>query len=206
MTSFLTDRRKELGLTMKEVAEAVGVSEATVSRWESGAIANMRRDRIQALSKVLKVRPTYIMGLTEEPQKIKGAIPVTEQAMIPVLGRVCAGNGCLAQQEILYYEPADVKYSNGEYFYLKVTGDSMAPQICENDLLLIKSQISVDSGDVAVVLVDDMDGMVKKVIYDETNIHLISFNPYYPERHFKDSDVLRVRVIGKVIESKRKWA
>lgn len=54
--------RKKLGLTMKEVAKAVGVSEATVSRWESGKIANMGRDKICALSKVLEISPTEITG------------------------------------------------------------------------------------------------------------------------------------------------
>lgn len=61
MTRYLTDRRKELGLTMKQVAEAVGVSEATVSRWESGQIANMRRDRINNYAKILRVDPNFIM-------------------------------------------------------------------------------------------------------------------------------------------------
>ena len=53
MSNYLTDRRKALGLTMKQVAEAVGVSEATVSRWESGQIANMRRDRINSYAQIL---------------------------------------------------------------------------------------------------------------------------------------------------------
>ena len=55
INSKLKNRRKELGLTMKEVAAAVGVSEGTVSRWESGNIANMGRDKIYALSKILKM-------------------------------------------------------------------------------------------------------------------------------------------------------
>lgn len=54
-------RRKELGYTMKEIANAVGVSEATVSRWESGDIRNMRRDKIAALSRVLDVPPAVLM-------------------------------------------------------------------------------------------------------------------------------------------------
>ena len=61
MTKYLTDRRKELGLTMKQVAEAVGVSEATVSRWESGQIANMRRDRINSYAHILQTTPNFIM-------------------------------------------------------------------------------------------------------------------------------------------------
>lgn len=72
MSNYLAERRKELGLTMKQVAEAVGVSEATVSRWESGQIANMRRDRIGTYAKVLQVRPTFIMtGEPESPETQK---------------------------------------------------------------------------------------------------------------------------------------
>lgn len=61
MPNYLADRRKELGITQKEVADYVGVSEATVSRWESGAIANMRRDRINLYAKILCTRPSFIM-------------------------------------------------------------------------------------------------------------------------------------------------
>lgn len=60
---ILRNRRLELHLTMKQIADAVGVSEGTVSRWESGDIDNMRRDKIAALSKVLSLDPLVIMGL-----------------------------------------------------------------------------------------------------------------------------------------------
>lgn len=69
MKNYLATRRKELGLTMKEVASAIGVSEATVSRWESGAIANMRRDRIAQYARILKTTPTFIMtGCIEDDE------------------------------------------------------------------------------------------------------------------------------------------
>lgn len=58
---ILKARRQELGLTMKEVARLVGVNEGTISRWESGDIANMRRDKIMALSKALQISPAVIM-------------------------------------------------------------------------------------------------------------------------------------------------
>lgn len=63
----LRQRRQALGMTLKEVADAVGVSEATVSRWESGDIANMKRDKIAALASVLHVSPSVIMGWEEPP-------------------------------------------------------------------------------------------------------------------------------------------
>lgn len=58
---IIRNRRIELGLTMKELADAVGVSEGTISRWESGHIANMRRDKIVTLAKVLQISPSTIM-------------------------------------------------------------------------------------------------------------------------------------------------
>lgn len=65
----LKNRRKELSLTMLEVAQKVGVSEATVSRWESGDIANMRRDKIALLAEALQVTPAYIMGWDENDEQ-----------------------------------------------------------------------------------------------------------------------------------------
>ena len=59
----IKQRRLELGLTLEKVANYVGVSKATVSRWESGEIENMRRDRIAKLSEILKVKPNFIMGI-----------------------------------------------------------------------------------------------------------------------------------------------
>jgi len=61
VNDILKSRREELGLTMKELADSVGVSESTISRWESGDIANMRRDKIVALAKALSISPSVIM-------------------------------------------------------------------------------------------------------------------------------------------------
>ena len=60
--TLIKNRRIELGLTMKDVAAACSVTEATVSRWESGDIENMRRDKIYSLAKVLSISPEEIMG------------------------------------------------------------------------------------------------------------------------------------------------
>lgn len=64
-SSRLKSRRKELGLTLNDIANLMGVSEATVQRWESGAIKNLRYERISALASVLNVSPSYLMGWTE---------------------------------------------------------------------------------------------------------------------------------------------
>ena len=62
-------RREALGLTQEELANAVGVTKGSISRWESGDISNMRRDRIQKLAKALKVSPVDL--LAEETEGLK---------------------------------------------------------------------------------------------------------------------------------------
>ncbi len=59
---FIKERRLDLRLTQKEVADYTGVAEATVSRWESGEISNMRRNRIEKLAKILQTEPLNIMA------------------------------------------------------------------------------------------------------------------------------------------------
>ena len=91
-----------------------------------------------------------------------------------------------------------------EYFYLQVVGDSMYPEMEEGDLVLARRQDSVDSGSYAVVIIDNEDGVIKRVVYDKDYVELESVNPMYPPRRFEGADVLRVRVFGLVKEIKRK--
>ena len=76
----------------------------------------------------------------------------------------------------------------------------MSPLIDDGSKILIRMQDSVDSGQIAVVLIDNEEAVVKKVEYGSDFITLISINPYYPPRRFEGSDVLRVRVVGVVKE------
>lgn len=70
---IIKHRRKELGLTLKEVAEKLNVSEGTVSRYESGDIQNMGIDKIATLAKALQCSPGYLMGWEKEPTSRTGS-------------------------------------------------------------------------------------------------------------------------------------
>lgn len=65
--SAIKNRRLELNLTLEEVASRVGVTKATVQRWESGLIENMKRDKIALLAKALNTTPVFILGLDNNP-------------------------------------------------------------------------------------------------------------------------------------------
>ena len=192
-------------MTQRELAKRLGISPSAVGMYEQ----NRREPDLETLKKIADLFDVTLDSLLDyrpEPSvDMQHAIPAGSVTFFPVVGRVCAGNGVLAAEDIIGYEPADSKYSGEDYFWLKVSGESMAPRIEDGDLLLIRRQTSVDSGDVGVFVVDGQEGVVKKVIYDEGSIELISFNPYYPPMKFLGLDVLRVRVCGKIIESKRTW-
>jgi len=66
LAKVLKSRRSELGYTLLEIADKMGVSEATVQRWESGNIKSLRQGRISQLAEILKVSPAVLMGWEEE--------------------------------------------------------------------------------------------------------------------------------------------
>ncbi|MCR4889333.1 MAG: XRE family transcriptional regulator [Ruminococcus sp.] len=127
---------------------------------------------------------------------------------VPVVGNVAAGYTCLAEMDIESYELVDSEtiLSGYDYMWLRVKGDSMEPLILEGDLVLVRLQDTVESGEYAVVIVDSEDGLVKEIKLDNDSITLISKNPYYPPRVFKGEDTNRIRIVGKVVESKRKFS
>ena len=104
MGNYLSNRRKALGLTQRQIAELVDVSEATVSRWESGEIANMRRDRIAAYAKALKTTPSFIMS-GEEPQTVAPAPVILAPAQSALLASFDQLNEEGQSKVIGYAEP-----------------------------------------------------------------------------------------------------
>lgn len=70
MAQKIKDLRQRKGLTLEQVAAVVGVGKSTVRKWETGMIANMKRDKIAALAKALGTTPAYLMGWKEEDEKI----------------------------------------------------------------------------------------------------------------------------------------
>ena len=204
---LIYSRRKELGLTLEDVGNFVGVSKSTVKKWESGYISNMRRDKIALLAKILKIEPTKLISEKPEQSNLSGVIPSQNIYQIPVFASVSAGFGAYASNDILEYIPMviDNPYDADDTIGIRVRGDSMYPKIEDGDIIVVRKQDSVDSGDIAVLLLDGEEGLVKKVVYGETWIELHSFNPEYKTRRFENEEVLRLRVVGLVVGSYKKF-
>lgn len=202
--------RREKNLTQEALGEILGIQKAAVQKYEKGTVENIKRDTLIKMSQIFDTTVEYIINGNSDI--INSLIPVNDRDMIkiPVLAEVSAGMGCHAEILDGYstgYEPvsADDINSDETYVYLRVKGDSMYPLFIEGDLALIRVQSSVDSGSYAVVLIDDCNGVIKKVVYGPDFIELQSVNPMYPPRRFEGSEISRIRVFGLVKECKRKF-
>lgn len=202
----LKQRRIELGLTMLETAKLVGVSEATISRYESGNIKNMRKDRIAKYASALKVPPSTFLELEDKSESRLTPTDLRANTKpVPLLGRVAAGLSCHAEDNIEGYilTDSEILHEGYDYFWLTVKGDSMEPELHDGDRVLVREQETLDTECYAVVRIDGEDGVVKRVRIDRDKITLTSVNPYYPPRVFEREQMNDVAVVGKVISSQR---
>lgn len=197
--------REEKGLSQLEFAHKVNINNSVMNRIEKG-IRPIRDDELIAISKCLGVSIDYLLG--NAPAKAAQPKTTGRGVRIPVLGRVVAGIPIEAVEEILDYEEITPELAaTGEFFALKIRGHSMEPRMMEGDVVIVRRQDDVDSGDVAIVLVNGDEATVKRVKKQEEGITLIATNTSVYEPHFysnKEITELPVRILGRVVELRGK--
>lgn len=127
---------------------------------------------------------------------------------IPVYAAVAAGIPIEAIEDIVDYEEIDAALAaTGDFFGLRIKGDSMEPRMREGDVVIVRKQEDADNGDIVIVLVNGNDATVKKLKKESSGITLIPFNPAHDTQHYSREDVafLPVRIIGKVVELRAKF-
>lgn len=125
---------------------------------------------------------------------------------IPLLGRVSAGIPIEATENIIGEEEIPQKLAeSGEFFALLIKGDSMSPDIQNGDKIIVRQQPEVESGQIAVVLINGNDAVCKEFKKLDNGIMLISRNPNYSPMVFTPEEIEKtpVRIIGRVIEIRR---
>lgn len=194
---ILKGRRLELELTLKDVAKRVGVSPATISRWESGDIANMRRDRIAALAKALQISPAVIMGWDVDTPIPPGAHR-PQFKKVPMLGYAAAGQPLENLNQDTPYYDVDDKYDVD--FCITVRGDSMINAgINDGDIVFIKSMPEVPNGKIACVEIDNEKVCLKRFYKSADGIMLVSENPKYPPIQLNRFNCQSVKILGLAV-------
>lgn len=195
----IRDLRAMHGLTLEQVAQQVGVGRSTVRKWETGMIANMRRDKIEKLATALHVTPGYLMGWEDEDLPLPAnIIPMPEMRKIPLVGSIACGAPILAEEHI--DGDVDIPATIHADFALRCKGDSMInARIFDGDIVYIRQQDTVDNGDIAAVLVDGTEATLKRVRLFEDHIILEPANPMYQPMAYWQEEMNNVRILGKAV-------
>lgn len=173
-------RRKELDLNLADIAKACGVSEATVSRWESGDIGDMKRSRIASLAKILQISPSIIVG-SDEDEEIYKDVGI-DYIRIPLYSAICCGDGGFVEDNILEYIPVPRKglSNSNEYFCQIAQGDSMKDAgIFDGDLLIFEKAQRLTSGTIGCFCIDENTATCKKYTEKSGMIMLQPMNSEY---------------------------
>ena len=198
----IKELRKMNKLTQVDLASLLHVSQGTVSGWESGN-TNIKNEDMASLASIFNVSIDYISGasnmLTHPPA-----------TRIPVLGTVAAGIPMDAIEDVVDWEEIpETMARGGEYFGLKIKGGSMEPRIKEGDTVIVRKQETVESGEIAIVLVNGDEATCKRIVkHKNGGISLMAFNPAVYETHFYTPDEifsLPVKILGKVVELRGKF-
>ena len=198
-------RRLEKRLTLEDLARTVGTSKQTIQRYESGVIGNIPSDKIEAIAEALDVSPAYLMGweeAKEEPPSTRfrdlGFLPPPTTVRKPRLGRISCGKPIDSEENFDGYD--DVPDHIQCDFTLICEGDSMiGARIHDGDVVYIRQQPTVESGQIAAVLVDGEGKLLKRVYHDGDRLTLAAENPAYPPLIFVREEINSVMIIGKAV-------
>ena len=190
--------RQSHGMTLEQVGEMVGVGKSTVRKWETGDIANMRRDKIALLAQALGVSPGFLMGWDEDTvlfeRQTAYNLPVKR---IPVIGDTAAGQPIIANRE--YDEYIEVPIDGRKFdAAVRVTGDSMEPGYHIGDLALVRYQEDVEDGQIAVICLDD-EVTLKRIHHMTGGIILQSDNTKYKTQVVTTENVNCIHLMGRVV-------
>lgn len=196
--------REKLGLSQVEFADCIDVSKQTLYKYENNLITNIPSDKIEAVAKIGKISPAYIMGWTDDA---KIEITSKKGVVISVLGRVAAGIPIEAVENIIDTEEiTDELAKTGTFFGLRINGDSMEPDIHNGDTVIVRQQDDAENDEIVIALINGNDGVCKRLKKYANSIALVSLNSSYEPMYFNQDEIEQkpVKIIGKVVELRRK--
>lgn len=195
----LRDFRKAKGLTQKELAKMIGMSQTNYSYYETNGYLPDSETLIK-LAKIYGVTLDKLLGLETYATS-------NELINYAVIGSVKAGyNGEVLEIPTGESVPVPRAFLKGyradDFMVLRVQGNSMHPKILDGDLVMIHRQSSVDSGSIACILINDNEATIKTVRYENGKdyLELIPANPEYPVKRIEGESLEHCMVLGQVVK------
>ena len=198
-TTKLKELRKSKGMTLDELAALIGTSKQTIHRYETGAIANVPPEKVESLATALGSTPSELMGWDDEPTTtITNLIPMGLKRL-PILGDIACGMPIYAEERRESFVSVSDKLDAD--FCLKAHGDSMTgARIYDGDIVFIRSQSSVENGEIAAVIIND-EATLKRVYYypEDGKLILSPENPRFAPIVYVKEELNAVKIIGKAV-------
>lgn len=191
-------RRKKIGVSAEKIADAVGVSPATIYRYEKGDIEKVPVEIVKEIARVLHTTPAYLMGWEKEGCTVPpGFEPLPEMVQVPLIGTIACGTPILAEENIQEYIGVPAAWHAD--FALKCKGDSMAPTIKNGDIVCIRKQPVVESGEIAAVRIGE-EATLKHFHKQGNIITLVADNAAVcPPMVFTDQQLEEIEIEGRAV-------
>lgn len=207
----------EKGVKPNQVTKALGLSTAAATQWKNGSVPHPTT--IKKLADYFGVTVEYL--IRDESVSSTAALAVrmardpafaasvqNRGVRVPVYGNVAAGIPIEAITDIEDYEEISQEMAaKGEYAALRIHGDSMEPRMADGDVVIVRLQETIESGETAIVMVNGGDATCKKIMRTPDGITLIATNPKYAPMFYTNKQIeeLPVRIWGKVVELRAKF-
>ncbi len=196
----LKELRRARKMTLEELAERIGTSRQTIHRYENGVISNIPPDKVVSLAEALGTTPSALMGWDngEVFDRFNNIMPIATKGL-PILGSIACGKPIYAEEEHESFAAAGADLDAD--FCLRAVGDSMTgARIYDGDIVFIRSQSSVDNGEIAAVIIND-EATLKRVYFypEEGKLILSPENPKYAPLVYVKDELNDIKIIGKAV-------
>ncbi len=216
MNISIGNRLKKLRLdnnfSRKEVSKRLNIHETTLKRYEDGDIKKLSLDTFKILASFYGVEPYNIIGLENlttnkddlnKIEKLQTPCQTKEQqtSHLTVYGKVCAGDGIEALENPID-EIGDPYYRiKEEKFALLVDGDSMNNVVDDGMYAIIEKRPIVSNGEIAVVLIDNEVGMLKRFyqLDDMVILRPDSSNSDHKPLTFVGEEINALKILGRYL-------
>lgn len=226
--NIIKQKRKELGLSKKELAILLGTNESLITKWENGLVDDMKRDKILSLSKALNIQPNDILEITVDSfeetissqiQEIVSELNTTRQKNVYsfaskqleqqkhstkqiINGRSTAAgsplDGAFQDSQADTMVIDSIEIPNGADEMVTIAGDSMEPLLKKGQQVFIHYQPTIENGEIALLAIQDEGVTCKKVYFNDSNFTIV-----LESLNEKYEDMVypsdAIRIIGKVI-------
>lgn len=200
----IEQRRKELGLTLDDIAQEIGVAKSTVQRYEKGTIEKIKLPVIEAIARALNVNPAWLCFKSDAMEPTipirptpSNIIPMPKTYKVPLVGTIACGQPILAVEDA--DEIVEVPQHINADFALRCKGDSMIDaRIYDGDIVYVHSQPEVENGQIAAVRIGD-EATLKKVRMYPDMIILEPANQAFEPLVYRREELNDIEILGKAV-------